>query len=163
MFNKSKLPKSQRIETIIGKETLLSGTLESKGSVRIDGTFQGALNSRSDVIVGEDGLVQANISCINVILAGRVEGNIKTEGKLDIRNTGVLLGDAEAGSLSVEDGAVLTGSCSMNVREDKRVPAEKRGTKSTPEQIGGPAEKQRGEVTEDIGRIINGTGEKDKN
>lgn len=138
MFNKSKLPKSQRIETVIGKETLLSGTLESKGSVRIDGTFQGVLNSSSDVIVGEDGLVQADISCINVILAGRVEGNIKTEGKLDIRNTGILLGDAEAGSISVEDGAVLTGRCSMKVREDKRVPAEKRGTKPTPEQKGVP-------------------------
>lgn len=117
---KNKISTTQKIETIIGKETVLGGNLTSKGSVRIDGSFKGDLFSRSDVIIGEDGFVQAKISCVNAILAGRIEGNIKTEGKLDIRATGVLIGDAEVGSLTVEDGAVLTGRCVMKLREDKR-------------------------------------------
>lgn len=124
MFGKQKISVAQKIETLIGKETMMQGNLESKGSIRIDGSFQGDIAGQSDVIIGEEALVQASVKCSNVILAGRVEGNINAEGKLDIRATGVLVGDATVGSLVVEDGATLFGHCKMSIREDKRVSAD---------------------------------------
>ncbi|MEW5919521.1 MAG: polymer-forming cytoskeletal protein [Bacillota bacterium] len=160
MFGKQKITVSQKIETLIGKETVLSGSLQSKGSIRIDGSFKGEITSRSDVIIGEDGLVQARIDCINVILAGRVEGNIKTEGKLDIRSTGVLVGDAEVGSLAVEDGAVLTGNCKMKIREDKRVHTENKG-EHVNHEIHEHGEKQNREIIEINEKKEDGTGGKD--
>ena len=124
MFGKQKISAAQKLETVIGKETVMSGNLDSKGSIRIDGCFQGDIMAQNDVIIGEEALVQAHINCSNVILAGRVEGNINTAGKLDIRATGVLIGDAKVGALIVEDGAVLTGYCKMSIREDKRLSTE---------------------------------------
>ncbi len=121
MFGKQKITVAQKIETLIGKETMMRGNIESKGSIRIDGRFQGDITGDSDIIIGEEALVQASVNCSNVILAGRVEGNINAEGKLDIRATGVLIGDATVGSLLVEDGAILFGNCKMTIREDKRI------------------------------------------
>ncbi len=132
MFGKQKISE-HKIETLIGKETVMKGNLESKGSIRIDGSFNGDITAQN-VIIGEEALVQALINCSNAILAGRVEGNINVEGKLDIRATGVLIGDAKLGSLAVEDGAVLVGNCKMSVREDKRKAAEKFGDKKSQDQ-----------------------------
>lgn len=116
---KQKKSLGHKIETLIGKETSISGSLESKGSIRIDGSFQGDITVESDVIVGESAMVRASINCTNIILAGRVEGDVCTSGKLDLRATGVLIGDAKIGSLAVEDGAVLAGNCKMSF-EDKQ-------------------------------------------
>ncbi len=123
MFGKQKISE-HKIDTLIGKETVMNGNLKSKGSIRIDGSFHGDITAQN-VIIGEEALVQAGINCSNVILAGRMEGNINAEGKLDIRATGVLIGDAKVGLLSVEDGATLTGNCKMSVKEDKRLSTEK--------------------------------------
>ena len=122
MFGRRKIVAPQKIETLIGKETIINGALESGGSIRIEGSFQGDIIVQNDTIIGEAALVQAHIRCANLVLAGRVEGNVYTRGKLDIRATGVLIGDAEVASLVVEDGAVLAGRCNMKVREDKRIP-----------------------------------------
>ncbi len=132
MFGKQKISE-HKIETLIGKETVMSGNLESKGSIRIDGSFSGDITAQN-VIIGEEALVQALINCSNVILAGRVEGNINAEGKLDIRATGVLIGDAKIGSLSVEDGAVVVGNCKMSIKEGKRKLSEKFGGKKSQDQ-----------------------------
>jgi len=128
LFGKHKNAVTQKVETLVGKETVLNGTLQSRGSVRIDGTFQGEINSQGDLIIGEGALVKARVSCINVIIAGCLEGNVCTKGKLEIRSTGVLVGDAEAGILSVEEGAVLRGNCTMKIDESGRITAKNGGT-----------------------------------
>lgn len=133
MFSKKKKTVSKKIETIIGKETTFSGKLESGGSIRIDGSFEGDVTAQSEVFIGEHANVKASIKCNNVILAGQVEGDINTEEKLDIRSTGVLIGDAQVGSLVVEDGAVFTGTCKMSlgnkplIKEPLRAAQENRG------------------------------------
>jgi cytoskeletal protein CcmA (bactofilin family) len=124
LFGKQKISVGLKIDSLIGKETIMSGNLESKGSIRIDGSFHGDISAQN-LIIGEEALVQARIKCSDAVLAGRVEGNINAEGKLDIRATGVLIGDATVGSLTVEDGAVMTGHCKMSIREEgKRVVSE---------------------------------------
>lgn len=127
MFGKYKNAVTQKVETLVGKETVLNGTLQSRGGVRIDGTFQGEINSQSDLNIGEDALVKARVNCANIIVAGRLEGNVYTKGKLELRSTGVLVGDAEVGTLSVEEGAVMQGNCMMKTGEDGRVPAKNGG------------------------------------
>jgi cytoskeletal protein CcmA (bactofilin family) len=127
LFGKHKNAVAQKVETLVGKETALNGTLQSRGSVRIDGTFQGEINSQGDLIIGEGALVKACVNCSNIIVAGRLEGNVFTKGKLELRNTGVLVGDAEVGTLSVEEGAVMLGNCKMKTSEDGRALAKNGG------------------------------------
>ncbi len=104
---------TDRVETIIGKETVFTGKLVASGTLRVDGRVEGEIISQGDVVVGEGGQVTAQIQARNLLLAGRVKGNVTANGRLEIAATGRLEGDVQVGGLVVEDGAVFLGNCSM--------------------------------------------------
>ena len=91
-------------------EFLLGRNLQTKGASRIDGHFKGIIVSENDVLIGPNGVIEANIFGENVTVAGNVTGNIVARGTLEILASGVLNGDIKAGSLVVEPGAVLRGN-----------------------------------------------------
>lgn len=105
---------SQKVDTIIGKNTFLKGTLQAEGTIRIEGTFEGDITTKTDIIIATGAVVKAKIKCCNATLGGRVEGNIAAKNKLDIRSNGVLIGDIQAGILAIEEGAHLEGNCKMH-------------------------------------------------
>ena len=84
--------------------------MQTKGASRIDGHFKGIIVSENDVLIGPNGVIEANIFGENVTVAGNVTGNIVARGTLEILASGVLNGDIKAGSLVVEPGAVLRGN-----------------------------------------------------
>lgn len=116
MFKKKKV-ETKKIDTLIGKETVMNGKLEAKGIIRIDGKYEGEIETQSDIVIGEDAVVKGKLKCSNMTLAGRLEGSVKAEAKLDIRSTGVLIGDAKAALLAVEEGAIFDGNCRMEIKE----------------------------------------------
>ena len=69
-------------------------------------------------MIGETGKIFGNIICEDIIISGKVEGNINCSGKLQITNTGEQVGDIEVYSLVIEDGGVLRGICKMKNTED---------------------------------------------
>jgi cytoskeletal protein CcmA (bactofilin family) len=103
----------EKIQTIIGPDTVITGTLQGSGPVRIDGKVEGEINVESDIIVGAGASVQAKIKGNNIQVAGKVVGNIEATGKLEILASGVVEGDVITYSLQIEDGAALMGTCSM--------------------------------------------------
>ena len=109
MFNKEEDIKKDEINTIFGQETEFDGKLNTKGSIRIEGTVTGTVTADGDVFVGEAGTVNSNIEARKVVIAGKVEGNIVAKEKLEILETGVLKGDLKAGKLVVEEGAKFIG------------------------------------------------------
>ena len=88
----------EEFEFLLGRNSILCGNLQTKGASRIDGHFKGIIVSENDVLIGPNGVIEANIFGENVTVAGNVTGNI------------VLNGDIKAGSLVVEPGAVLRGN-----------------------------------------------------
>jgi cytoskeletal protein CcmA (bactofilin family) len=113
---------TKKIDTVIGKETSMKGTLEAKGIIRIEGAYEGEIITQSDIIVGENAVVKANVKCSNITLAGRLEGKITAGNKFDIRSSGVMLGDVSAAVLSVEEGAFFSGNCQMEIKEERTKP-----------------------------------------
>ena len=113
---------AKKIDTLIGKETSMKGTLEAKGIIRIEGTYEGEIITQSDIIVGESAVIKANVKCSNITLAGRLEGKITAGNKFDIRSSGVMLGDVSAAVLSVEEGAFFSGNCQMEIKEERTKP-----------------------------------------
>jgi cytoskeletal protein CcmA (bactofilin family) len=95
------------------------GKLSFKDTVRIDGHFRGEITSENTLIVGETGEVEATIRSRTVMIGGTVDGNIKASHQLVLHKSAVVNGDVEAGSLVVEDGAVLNGSITMAAGESK--------------------------------------------
>ncbi|MCR4402471.1 MAG: polymer-forming cytoskeletal protein [Firmicutes bacterium] len=103
----------KKVDTIIGKDTRISGRIQAEGTIRIEGTVDGEIDADGDVIVGEPGRLVASIHARNVTVAGEVQGNIHSEGRLELLPTGKLYGDVKTAVLAIEDGAIFKGACEM--------------------------------------------------
>jgi cytoskeletal protein CcmA (bactofilin family) len=104
------------MNTIIGKDTVIDGTLDVKGSLRIDGTVKGKVICSECVTVGATGIVEAEIEADTAIIAGRIDGNVETTEKIELQNKCEMNGDLKTKSLVIEQGAVFCGACNMKDR-----------------------------------------------
>ena len=102
-------------DTLIGEGTTFEGKIRTEASIRIEGTIIGDIMSSGDVIIGENGCVNSNVSARDLILAGQLNGDVEVKGKLQICATGVLNGNIAAQSLIIESGGVFNGSSKMSV------------------------------------------------
>lgn len=111
------------INTIIGNNSKIEGLLFASDSTRIDGLLQGKILSESSVIVGESGVVRGDINAVEILVAGTVYGNLKAEQRIEITETGCLLGDLVTKTLVIDEGASFRGNCTMEVMEEKKASA----------------------------------------
>jgi len=104
------------MNTIIGKETVITGTLDIKGDLRVEGTVKGKIVSTGCVTVGSTGMVEAEIESESAIVAGAMKGNVTTSEKIELQAKCEMDGDLHTKSLVIEEGAVFCGACSMKDR-----------------------------------------------
>lgn len=88
-------PASDRIENVIGPTATFVGELKCDGGVRIDGVFEGHLETMGNIIIGETAKVLADITGRNISISGAVKGDITASGRLEILSTGVVWGDIQ--------------------------------------------------------------------
>lgn len=105
--------RGSELNTIIGKGTRIKGNLNVQNSLRIDGTVVGDVHSTDTVIVGKDGEVQGQVKGKNVLLAGKVQGNIVASDRIYLESKAVIQGDIRATRLVVDEGALFDGKCNM--------------------------------------------------
>jgi cytoskeletal protein CcmA (bactofilin family) len=97
-------------QATIGKSLFIKGEVSGSESLYIDGRVEGAINLAGHrVTVGRNGQVQANINAKEVVILGKVKGNINASDRADIRNDGSLTGDVTCQRISIEDGAYFKG------------------------------------------------------
>lgn len=101
------------MNTIIGKDTTITGTIDVKGALRVDGTVKGKLICNDCVTIGATGLVEADIEAATAVIAGRLVGNILSADKTELQAKCEMEGDIKTKSLVIEQGAAFTGSCNM--------------------------------------------------
>ena len=119
IFGKKKdskeLPKSNpnHITTLIGDGCEFEGNMSSSSATRIDGKLNGRITGESSIVVGENGVILGEVRSVETIVYGRVEGVIESNS-LEIKRSGIVLGDVFIESLIVEDGGIYNGRCTMN-------------------------------------------------
>lgn len=97
-------------QATIGKSLVIKGEVTGSESLFIDGKVEGAINLPGNrVTVGRNGQVSANITAREIIVLGKVRGNVNASDRLDIRSEGSLTGDVTAQRISIEDGAFFKG------------------------------------------------------
>ena len=101
------------MNTIIGKDTVLNGTVDVKGALRVDGTVKGKVICTDTVTVGASGLVEADVEALAIVVAGRVVGNLNASDKIELQAKADIEGDIKTRSMVVEQGAIFCGSCKM--------------------------------------------------
>ena len=109
-----------KVETIIGQETTIQGSIHSSGVLRIDGKVEGDIHHRGDLIIGETGEVTAKvIEARHVSIAGTVRSSVVTEGKLELVPSGRLYGDIKVAGLIIGEGAIFRGNSEMKSPDEK--------------------------------------------
>lgn len=108
-------------EVIISGSTDFRGVLKSDGVVRIFGVADGEIETASTLIVGKTGRVTAEISGQNVVIAGRVRGNVIAAERLEIVSGGQVYGDVVCRVLDIEEGAIFVGRSQMRVDSEEAV------------------------------------------
>ncbi|MAO33516.1 MAG: cell shape determination protein CcmA [Flavobacteriales bacterium] len=103
------------IETVntIGAGTVITGDIQSKGDVRIDGNLKGSVNTTGKLVLGKEGVIEGDVVCNNADISGTLKAKITVSQLLLLKTTAKLTGDISTNKLSIEPGATFTGSCSM--------------------------------------------------
>lgn len=104
---------TDRIETILGVNSNFNGHLKTEGGVRVDGVFEGTLESAGNVIIGQGSRIIADITAQNITVAGAVKGNITATGRLEILAEGQVWGDISVASLLIDEGGYFRGMSVM--------------------------------------------------
>ena len=95
----------------ISAGTVIKGEIVSPTDIRIDGTFEGRVQSKGRVVVGESAVIKGDIVCENVDLWGKVEGNLFVKDTLSLKEGCVVAGNLHVRRLAVELGATFNGNC----------------------------------------------------
>ena len=143
--NDEKKVDKTKVETIIGSGSSIDGNVHTKGSLRVEGEISGKIVADGDIFVGEEGIVNTEVKARNVVIAGKIEGDIIARNKLEILSTGKLYGNVKAKTLKIEEGALFNGSSSplnnsdnenkkttkINNKKDNGKKAKKNSTKKS--------------------------------
>jgi cytoskeletal protein CcmA (bactofilin family) len=104
----------------IGRSLVIKGEVSGAESLFIDGRVEGTITFADNrVTIGRNGNVAANITAKEVVIMGKVTGNVECSDRLDIRSEGMLSGDVITHRISVEEGAILKGGVEVRNPEAK--------------------------------------------
>jgi cytoskeletal protein CcmA (bactofilin family) len=97
-------------QATIGKSLVIKGEVSGSESLYIDGRVEGSINLPGNrVTIGRNGVVAANVTAREIVVIGKLKGNLAASDRVDIRNEGSLTGDVVAQRISIEDGAYFKG------------------------------------------------------
>ena len=109
----SAAPEPGGLTAFIDQGSSFEGKLSFKDTVRIDGHFSGQITSENTLVVGETGVIEADIRSQTVIVSGTIHGNVTAAKRVVLHKTARLDGDVETPSMVMEEGAVLNGKLNM--------------------------------------------------
>ncbi|MGQ9559119.1 MAG: bactofilin family protein [Candidatus Oleimicrobiaceae bacterium] len=115
--------KGGELSTIIGRGSVIEGSVTVVNSLRVDGRINGNVVTPESLVVGKDGEIKGEISVGNAVIGGRVEGKILAKGKVVLEAKAYFRGELRTTKLVIDEGAFFDGSCHMTEqgRDKKQV------------------------------------------
>ena len=104
---------NETIDTIIGEDIVFKGSLKFHNNLMIKGQFKGTIETNGNLIVGETGDVNADVTVGSLSVNGNFRGNVESKNKIQIGKTGKFAGDIRTPNLEIESGAKYSGNCAM--------------------------------------------------
>jgi cytoskeletal protein CcmA (bactofilin family) len=107
-------------QATVGRSLVIKGEVSGAEPIYIDGRIEGKVSFADHrVTIGRHGVVNANINAREVVIMGKVNGNVECSDRVDIRSEGSLIGDVITQRVSVEDGAIVKGAVEVRASEKK--------------------------------------------
>jgi cytoskeletal protein CcmA (bactofilin family) len=102
----------------IGKSVIVRGELSGSEDLYVDGEVEGSITLKGQSLtIGPNGRVRANLEARNVIVHGRVDGNVNASDRVDLRKSASLTGDISTARVAIEDGAYFKGTIDIQKAE----------------------------------------------
>jgi cytoskeletal protein CcmA (bactofilin family) len=99
--------------SLLSTNVKIEGEVHGEENLHIDGHIKGSIKLNGDIIVGNRGIVEAEIEANNVVIQGQVTGNVSARQQLEIQPSGKLIGDCSARSIDIKEGALFEGRSHM--------------------------------------------------
>lgn len=112
------------MNTIIGKDSIIEGTIKIQGGLRIDGMVRGKVSASESLAVGDSGTIEAELTARIAVIGGKVVGSIFAQDKIELQSKAIVEGDITTKNLIVEEGAIFHGRCNMKNSSPKMAPPE---------------------------------------
>ena len=109
------------IKAYLGSDALFKGALSFEGTVRIDGKFEGQVNTNDTLVIGETGDMKADVTVGTLVCKGQLTGAVVASKKIEMHPASKITGNIQTPALSIELGAVLDGHLNMTGRETEKV------------------------------------------
>ncbi len=105
---------SEDVTGFIDQGVFLEGHLEFSGTLRIDGSVKGTIKTDDHLLIGENGILEAEIHAGTVSISGKIIGVIHAKNKVKIHPKGRVSGEIYTPLLEIETGAILDGKTFMS-------------------------------------------------
>ena len=99
---------------LIGNGTTIKGEIVAAGDIRVDGTIIGTMKSNGKVVIGQQGVVEGEITCNSADISGRVKGIVRVDELTSLKSTSRLEVELYTKQLFIEVGVIFTGKCDMS-------------------------------------------------
>ena len=110
---------TDRISTFIGADASIDGTIDFKGTIRVDGKVKGKIVSNGGtVVVGEKAAVDAELYVNVAVVMGEVNGTINAQERIEVYPPGRVGGNIQSPVISIEPGGIFNGSCKMKAPDE---------------------------------------------
>jgi len=103
---------------LLAEGTEVTGDINAKTDIRIDGFLKGNIYTSGKVVVGKSGKTEGEIHCATAEISGSINGKINVKELLTLQSTSVIQGDIIANQLAIEAGAKFTGNCNMSKQNE---------------------------------------------
>ena len=99
--------------SFLSKKVKIEGDIQGDEDLHVEGHFKGSIKISGNIFVGQTGVVEADIEADNIVIQGKINGNVLARKQLEIQSLGQLIGDCSAQSIDIKEGAVFEGRSNM--------------------------------------------------
>ncbi|MDH3214768.1 MAG: polymer-forming cytoskeletal protein [Candidatus Krumholzibacteria bacterium] len=104
------------LNSILGPGCKVKGNIDLKGTLRIDGDFDGEIKCPETLIIGKSGVVKADVNVKNAVIGGKLVGNITATNKIELQTGSHVEGDIATARLVIDEGVFFEGACKMGTQ-----------------------------------------------
>jgi cytoskeletal protein CcmA (bactofilin family) len=110
----------------IGKSVVIRGELTGNEDLYLDGEIEGNINLRDHkLVIGPNGKIKATITARDIVVHGRVEGNVSATERVELKRNCTLIGDVGTQRIVIEDGAFFKGAIDIKEHKEPRTEIRK--------------------------------------
>jgi cytoskeletal protein CcmA (bactofilin family) len=109
------MPKEKTFDStsLLSQNIKIEGEIRGEENLHVDGQIKGSVKLNGDIFIGSFGVVEADVEADNIVIQGKVTGNVLARQQLEIQPSGKLIGDCSARSIDIKEGAEFEGRSNM--------------------------------------------------